>query len=331
MINYVAVTENSLIENTVIGCDLYIRLNVKGSPRHVLFCRGDEAFSNTRREELINRNMDNLFICTRDFKSYIRYQENNLQKILDDNKRSSKEKSHVVYHVAKNLAQDLLSDPRSGTNIDRVANWVEKSVGYILHDENAFSSLLKVTEHDYYTYTHSVNLAVLGLLFGKHILLDQRSLNYLGIGMLIHDVGKVEIPLEILNKPGRLTKEEFELVKKHPETGIRLLKGEKNIDVKSLKVVIQHHENYDGTGYPDKIGGSDIHLFGRASRILDVYDALTTNRPYRNAMKPFAALVEMKRNMPGCFEEELLNEFISFLGPKDQRRNKREGDVLVET
>ncbi len=311
-----AVTQNSLIENTTIGCDLYIKSYVNGVPRFVLFCRGGEIFGNERKEELIRKNINKLFIPTRNLKNYFKYQENNLKSVITDKKKTSQEKSHVVYHVAKYLTQDLLSDPRSGSNIGRVANWVDNTVSYILHDLNAFSTLLKVTAHDYYTYTHSVNLAVLGLLFGKHIALNPHNLNSLGIGMLLHDVGKIEIPLEILNKPGKLTEEEFELAKKHVEIGIRILEEKENIAEESRIIVSQHHENHNGTGYPNRIGGNDIHLFGNISRIIDVYDAITTNRPYRIAKKPFKALVEMKEKMPNCFDQELFKEFIYFLGPK---------------
>ena len=296
-----------------------------------MFSRGDESFSTERKKELINKSITKLYIPAKGIRSFVRYQENNLQSILEDEKRDPEEKSQVVYHVARNLAQDLLSDPRSGINIDRATNWVDKAVGYILNDENAFSSLLKVTMHDYYTYTHSVNMSVLGLLFGRHLSLDTHSLNCLGTGMLLHDLGKVEIPLKILNKPGKLSIEEFEILKKHPEWGLAFLEGKENIDEMSLKVVIQHHENVDGTGYPNKITGMDIHLFGRISRIIDVYDAMTTDRPYRRAIKPFAALAEMKQNMSECFQEELFKEFICFLGPIDKRKERRGHDMLDDT
>ncbi len=315
MSNYVAIIRSSLVENTKVGCDLYLRNRINGTVKYVLFCRADELFGNDRRIKLIEQNIEKLFIHAGDHKEYFRYQEDNLQTILTDGEKSSKEKSYIVYSVAKHLAQDLLGDPRSGATINRATKWVDNTVKYILRDENAFSNLLKVTSHDYYTYTHSVDLSVLGVLFGKHISLDVHDLNSLGTGALLHDLGKVKIPLEILNKPGRLTKEEFEIIKKHPELGMKSLEGQKNIDKKSLKVVIQHHENYDGTGYPNKIGGNDIHLFGKISRILDVYDAMTTNRCYRKAATPYDALVEMREKMPNCFEEGLLKEFICFLGP----------------
>ena len=301
MSNYMAISENAVVENTRVGCDLYLKSKVNGVYRYILFCRKDELFCGDRKKELLVKNIKKLFISESDFGSYFKYQEKILQSILDDKNKSSEEKSNTVYHVAKNLAQDLLEDPRSGVNIGRAVNWVNKTISYILNDEHAFSSLIKVTSHDYYTYTHSVNLSVLGLLFGKHLSLNHYDLNCLGIGMLLHDLGKVDIPLEILNKPGKLTKEEYDIVKGHPESGIKLLENKESIEEKSLKVIIQHHEDYDGNGYPSKIGGNDIHLFGRITRIIDVYDAMTTNRVYAGAKRPFTALMEMKEKMSNCF------------------------------
>ncbi len=320
MSNYMAITRGSLVEDTKVGCDLYLKNRINGEFRYVLFCRGDEIYSNERKRRLIDQNIEKLFIRTVDYASYFRYQEKNLQDILADEKRSSEEKSHVVYNTAKYLVQDLLSDPRSGLNtkVKRATKWVDNTVNYILHDKNAFRSLLKVTSHDYYTYTHSVDISVLALLFGRHIHLDIHNLKCLGIGGLLHDIGKVEIPLDILNKPGKLTKDEFQMIKKHPEMGMEFLKGKADIDEKSLEVVIQHHENYDGTGYPNRIGGKDIHLFGRISRVIDVYDAITTNRCYRKALTPYDALVEMSEKMENCFEQELFKEFVYFLGPHSQ-------------
>ncbi len=320
MSDYIAITHSSLVDNTKIGCDVYLKSRINGDIRYILFCRGDEVFCDERRKQLIEQNIEKLFISSRDYEKYFRYQEKNLQDVLTDREMSSEEKSHMVYNTAKYLVQDLLSDPRSGLNtkVKRAAKWVDNTVNYILNDKEAFPSLLKVTSHDYYTYTHSVDISVLSLLFGRHIHLDINNLKCLGLGGLLHDLGKVEIPLEILNKPGKLTKEEFEIIKKHPEMGIEFLKGKANIDEKSLEVVIQHHENYDGTGYPNGIGEQDIHLFGRISRIIDVYDAITTNRCYRRALMPYDALLEMTEKMENCFEKELFKEFVCFLGPHSQ-------------
>lgn len=317
MNEYTAITESALIENTKIEFDLFLRNDVNGHSRYILFCRGNQQFSPERKGELLSRNIQRLYISTKDTDKYLRYQEKNLKQIVEDSNKSSLEKSGALYQVAEKITQDILDDPKSGQNIERASDWVNNTVKHIIQNENTFSGLFEVTSHDYHTYTHSINVSVIGLLFGKYLSLAPHELDCLGIGLLLHDIGKVTIPPKVINKAGSLNGDEFSAMKKHPKAGLELLKHRGNIEGLSLKVVIQHHENHDGTGYPYGIGGSDIHLFGSISRIIDAYDAMTSNRAYAEAMTPFSALGEMKDKMISCFNKELLKEFIYFLGLKD--------------
>ncbi len=324
MKEFLPIDGDTLVEDTEVDCDLFIKSHVNGIPRYVLFCHGGEMFRGDRRSQLIEDNIKKLYVYANSYKTFKDYQEKNLKKILTDKGKSSNEKSTIVYSVAKNLTQDLLNNTKSGAKVERVTDWVDTTVDYILRDEKSFSNLIKVTAHDYQTYTHSINLSVLGLLFGKYLNLSSDCLRCLGTGMLLHDFGKIQIPKKILNKNGSLTSDEFKVIIKHPETGISLLTDENGISEESLLIVVQHHENYDGTGYPFGIGGNDIHLFARVARIIDTYDALTTNRIYRNALKPFSALVEMRETMENCLDIELFKEFVSFLGDADSRKRTYE-------
>ncbi len=217
-------------------------------------------------------------MSTEDGRKIIEYQEKNLKEIISDNNKSIKEKSGIVYQVATKVVTDLLEDPKSGHNMERISGWVTNTISHIFQDDNTFSSLLGVTSHEYEIYTHSVNTSVLGLLFGKHLSFREDELTRLGAGMLLHDIGKLAIPLNVVNKPGHLTGEEFKAMKKHPKAGLEILEHRSSVNVLSLKIVIQHHENYDGSGYPYGIKGDDIHLFGRIARIIDTYDAMTSKR-----------------------------------------------------
>ena len=325
---YTAITKDALVENTKLAFDLFLKSDVSGKARFILFCRADDHFSAKRKEELLSKNADKLYISKKDTDKYLKYQEENLKSIVDDENKSSLEKSGALYEVATNITEDLLDNPKSGEHVDRASAWVSNSVNHILKNENTFSSFLKVISNDYKTYTHSINVAVMGLLFGKYLSLNEDELECLGTGLLLHDIGKVVVPPEIINKAGSLTKEEFNEIKKHPKAGLKILELKSNIDSRCLKIVIQHHENHDGTGYPYGIGGSDIHLFGSIARIIDVYDAMTSKRFYADAKRPFATLAEMKKTMSNCFNEELLKEFICFLGPTDPRKKIRANDIL---
>ncbi len=145
----------------------------------------------------------------------------------------------------------------------------------------------------------------------------------------MHDVGKTKISTDILNKNGKLTKEEFDIIKKHPELGVEILE-ETGIEFNEERIItLQHHENDDGSGYPYGLKKDKIHPCGKIARVIDVYDALTAKRSYADAIRPFAALVEMKDNMLNCFDTELFKEFIRFLGPYDPRKTERSSKLYT--
>ena len=328
MSQYVAIAKDVLTDDTALGFDLYLRNESKGSDKYVLFCRGGEQIDSDRKEEFLNRNAQKLYISRDDTDKYLKYQEENLNELINNENKSTLEKSGTVYQVAENIVEDLLDDPKSGQNMKRASEWVNSTVMHIVQDENAFSSLFEVASNDYSTYTHSINTSVIGLLFGKYLSLTQYELDCLGMGLMLHDVGKLSLPPKVINKSGTVSGDEYNAIKRHPKLGLDLLIHRNDIDALSLKVLIQHHENQDGSGYPYGIGGSEIHLFGSIARIIDVYDAMTTERSYAKAKRPFSVLAEMKDKMGNCFNEELLREFICFLGPKESRTEIRAEDSL---
>jgi len=327
MSNYLPIDSSSLKADTKIGCDLYLLVKSGKESRYILYCRGDVIFENNKREMLLEKNISRLFINKDDQQKYYQYLESNFQNIISDTRLSSDEKTKIVHSAATNLVKDLFNDPRSGS-IERTKTFAYNMVDYVLKDTSAAESLLKIAVHEYYTYTHSVNVAAVGTLFARNIGVEDDDLKGFCSGILLHDVGKTRISTNILNKKGKLTKEEFEEIKKHPEYGIEVL-DETGSEFKEERIItIQHHENFDGSGYPNGLAKDEIHPCGKIARIIDVYDALTTKRAYADAVRPFAALVEMKEKMSNCFDNELLIEFIRFLGPYDPRKKPRNKDKL---
>jgi len=169
-------------------------------------------------------------------------------------------------------------------------------------------------QKDYYTFTHCIHVSVFCVGLAKVFNIRKHDEIYqLGLGALMHDVGKIKVDPKILNKPGKLTPEEFNEIKKHPRYGYEMLK--ESLPAASLDIVLHHHEKFNGMGYPDGLSKANISMNAKIACIADVYDALTTNRCYAKARNPFEAITTMKNEMIGQFEEEKFLAFIRMLGP----------------
>jgi HD-GYP domain-containing protein (c-di-GMP phosphodiesterase class II) len=177
------------------------------------------------------------------------------------------------------------------------------------------SNLVQLTDirvHDEYTFAHSVNVAMLSGMLGRLAHLPEGQIQELTLGGLLHDLGKIIVPPEILNKQGRLTKNEFDIIKHHPEAGFAKIRSMSLPDAHMLGIMaMQHHEHMDGTGYPGRRKDREIHAYGRICAIADVYDALTSSRPYKKAYSPAVAYHIMTNCSEGQFDEKLLKLFFS--------------------
>ena len=172
--------------------------------------------------------------------------------------------------------------------------------------------LTDIRVHDEYTFAHSVNVAMLSGMLGRLAHLPEADVKEITTGGLLHDLGKIIVPPEILNKRGRLTQNEYDIIKHHPEAGFNKIRSMSLPNSHLLGIVaLQHHEHMDGTGYPKRRQGKDIHLYGRISAIADVYDALTSSRPYKKAYSPAVAYHIMMNCSAGQFDEELMKLFFS--------------------
>ena len=172
----------------------------------------------------------------------------------------------------------------------------------------------QLKNRDEYTTQHSLNVSIFSILFGRHLGLPERQMRTLGYGALLHDIGKMRVPLEILNKPGRLTDKELALLKKHPEYGRDILSEGEGIPSSVIDIVYSHHERIDGSGYPQGLMGEEISRNVYIVAIADVYDAETSDRSYRMGISPHEALSLMYGLMPQTFPSELVEEFIRCLG-----------------
>jgi putative nucleotidyltransferase with HDIG domain len=192
---------------------------------------------------------------------------------------------------------------------------VTDCVDSILRNPDALLWMAKIKHVDHYTMEHCLNVSVLAIAFGRHLRMDRQDLIRLGTGGLLHDVGKMKIPDEILNKPGRLTEEEFSVMKQHSELGKELLTKSQGSLNYAVDVAFNHHERMDGKGYPRGLFASELSEYARIVSIVDAFDAMTSNRCYERSRSTLDALKTIYRDRDKHFDEQYALEFIQLMGP----------------
>jgi putative nucleotidyltransferase with HDIG domain len=221
-----------------------------------------------------------------------------------------------LLNETKTNTQRLMDDIKVGKQLDmrQVETIVDKMTESVLNNSDALISLARIKTKDEYTYLHSIAVSALCISFGEHLQLDDKKIKAIGIGGLLHDIGKVKVPIEILNKPGPLSEEEFEIMKEHVKHGDCILRQTTAIDEDAICVTTHHHERLDGPGYPEGLKGDEISVFGQIAAIVDIYDALTSERCYKNPMPPTEALRKLFEWSRGYLNKGLVEQFIVHLG-----------------
>jgi len=217
---------------------------------------------------------------------------------------------------ASRVIREVMHDARLGLamNMAEVEPLVEDITESIGRNQSALLSLLHLKTHDDYTFLHSVSVCALMITFCKSLKLDPATTREAGLGALLHDTGKMLVPDAILNKPGRFTDEEFEIMKRHPRDGYDILRATPGIGEVPLDIALHHHERMDGTGYPDRLPGAEISTLARMAAIVDVYDAITSDRCYHVGIPPAEALKKMWEWSKFDFDQTLMRAFISTIG-----------------
>lgn len=216
---------------------------------------------------------------------------------------------------AREQVKSLFGEARMGRAIqtDGCGVLVEDIVGSIGRHRGALLSLIRLKTQDEYTYLHSVAVCTLMVALGRTLGLPDDQVHEAGLAGLLHDMGKARIPLEVLNKPGRLTDAEFGMIKKHPEWGYTMLKANRGVSPMALDVCWHHHEKVDGSGYPKGLKGDEISLYARMGAVCDVYDAVTSVRAYKNAWDPGEAVRQMAQ-WKGHFDQRVFQAFVKTVG-----------------
>ena len=222
-----------------------------------------------------------------------------------------------TYQAAKNIVQHAMHDTRLGRaiNMDEVNRVVSDMTESVLRNPDALTSLTRLKKFDEYTFYHSVNTSILAMSLGRHLEFDRNTLHRIGVGTLLHDIGKTKIPTEILNKPGRFEPHEMEIMKQHVLRGVDVLSTTTGLGDAYLRPALEHHERVNGTGYPHRRVRAELSDFGLIAAVVDIYDAMTSDRCYHKGRTAHETLQFLYRlSLEGHVDATLVQQFIHVVG-----------------
>ena len=230
--------------------------------------------------------------------------------------QSELEMAAAICVKSKQAVVSMFNEARMGRAVDSVGlqSLVEEISDSVTRNPGALISLARLKTADDYTYMHSVAVCALMIALAKQLKLKEDQQRLAGLAGLMHDLGKAAIPLKVLNKPGKLTDQEFTVVRSHPVEGFHMLKEGGNIPEAVLDACLHHHEKVDGSGYPDKLKGDGISVIARMTAICDVYDAITSDRPYKRGWDPAESLRRMADWTNDHFDPRLFQAFVKSIG-----------------
>lgn len=221
-----------------------------------------------------------------------------------------------IVDKSKEAVVSMFTEARMGKAIEaeQAMPLVEEIAYSVMRNPGALIGLARLKTADDYTYMHSVAVCALMIALSRQLKLSDEETREAGLAGLLHDIGKMAVPTAILNKPGKLTDEEFVSIKEHPAAGYQMLLEAKGVGAVALDVCLHHHEKMDGTGYPKGLEGDQISLYARMGAVCDVYDAITSNRPYKAGWCPAESLRKMSEWSRGHFDDRVFQAFVKSIG-----------------
>lgn len=297
-----------LLSRETSPCDLFRHL---GRGEFILSVGRGMPFGSAEITRLRGLGIDQLYVREEDALVLFAAVKDSLAALVRNPAVSPEDKAKAVHAACHEALRRVFVDPRASF-IEQAGEVLAPTVELILQDDQATRNLIRLTAHDHATYVHSTNVGIFSLALGRIFLGEDaiQGLRRAGAGFFLHDLGKCLIPLTILNKPGPLTDAERDLVNTHPQEGLRLLESSGLMTEDAGAILHQHHEKDDGSGYPLGLKGKDIHPFARICRLADVYEALTSERPYHQRHTTFQALKIMKDRVMADTDPALLQHFI---------------------
>lgn len=306
---YKSIDKRIITEGEKLTFDLYLPNDERTAMG--IYLKGNIVINGNDKVRL--REVEKVYINEEDSLMYEAYVQDHIQTIARCEHISLEDKAIIVYEKASLVVDEMFRNPESLEIAKNVKPMVDSIVDIILHDTKAVESLLKITAHDFYTHTHSINVSIYTLSLGAYLGIEEEELRVLGMAAILHDIGKSKVNYDIINKNGKLTDVEFEEMKTHPAQGHKIALALGITDERILTGIRHHHEKLIGGGYPDGIKGDQISRFARIIGVCDVFDALTTKRSYKDPMSTFDSIKLMKEAMQGHLDFDIVNSLIRML------------------
>ena len=303
-----------------IPFDVYLKVKHKDSlqPRFIPCCPRGQVFPEEWRRKLQQLRISSIYFAAADAPAAVGYLEGRLEETLESPHRHNLEKAILTYDVAQLWARNFFASPqgRADEQLALSLKFIDSFLHLVRQEKSYLGFVFEIRRHDLNLYTHCLNVCLLGLAFLSYLCWDEDKARAFGLGAMLHDIGLTETSPEVLKKKAPLTPEEREHIARHPTRGFQVLKSFGSIGYDSLTMVLQHHENGDGSGYPEKLRLASIHPWARILRILDTYEAMTADRPWRLARSPQETLWAMRNDWQKgrIYDPAYLKAFIKFLG-----------------
>ena len=301
----IPVSITMLTQASALGVNIYLCAKPNDPP--VLFCSALNSIDIARVERLQSEGITKLYIHPDDREKYQTHLRDSWQDLLADEQRPTVDCASVMSEVIRDVLKEQFATGTTESIVETCKQFGTATAKVLGREPVVLKELARVLHHDYGTFTHSANVAAYAVLLGQALGYSLDDLEQLAAGGLLHDLGKLEISDRILNKPGKLAEEEMNEIRLHPIRGLERVAHRSDLSEGQLMMIYQHHERCDGSGYPVGSNRHEIHPWGRLCAIVDVYEALTSVRPYRRSLSNQTAITILERGRGSEFDEEMLS------------------------
>lgn len=304
--SYFRIRLSTMRPEKVTSFNIYVYMDQK----YYLYLKEGDKLSDGKIEVLHDRdNGASFFVKTSDKETYRAW----VKEEINSDLIPPNQKAKILRESSLSMMEDLFEVPDVNQALDDAKPIVTDFINFMETHPDSMHFMLSLSGHDFYTYNHSLDVSIYALGLGSVLGYDKKTLHELGIGSLFHDVGKRNVSLDILCKKGPLDEAEWAQMKMHATYGLQILNNHPDISDAVKAAAFEHHESWEGNGYPQQLKGQEIHPFARIVALTDTYDAMTTQRSYNKPMSPLDALTMMKEKLAGRYDPEMLKAMHSVL------------------